>query len=129
MSVKLYFESCKKCRRAGSTTAEGKCYHCGADYTKELGMLQPDPKVMTPEQQAMQTRRLFLEEQIQTTQRYLFDLVCECNHFIVKREDSAVCDVCGSNLGWYCPVNPEGYCEYEGRSGDCKFCGIPSERK
>jgi hypothetical protein len=37
MGVQLYFESCKQCHRAGRTTPNGRCYHCGADYRDELG--------------------------------------------------------------------------------------------
>lgn len=106
---------------------------------------------MTPEQIAMQTRRLFLEEQVWISERYLCDLKRECKEHVVIRGrvlfspakgkvvnthegycgdgGSTSCAVCGEDLGWFCPANPKGYCEYEGRSEDCKFCGIPSERK
>lgn len=109
---------------------------------------------MTPEQQDMQTRRLFLEEQIWTNQKYLGDLKRECEeHVVIKgrimysparskvvntmegRDDkwndgcySASCAVCGEDFGWYCPVNPKKYCEYD-RSGDCIYCHAPEERK
>lgn len=144
MGVKLYFEDCKKCKRAGSTTPEGKCYHCGADYSEELGMKKVN--VLTPEQIATQARRLFLEEQTFTFQKYLWDLKRECTEHVVMQGrilfspakgkvvttnpgEFCTCAVCGEDLGWMCPVNPKGYCEYEDRNEDCKFCGIPSERK
>lgn len=154
--IRLFFDSCKKCKRNGSTTAEGKCYYCGADYTKELGMPQPDPAVMTPEQIAMQVRRLFLEEQIWQNQKYLAAITRECKeHFIIKgriyycpakiavvnsmegRYDkwndgdfSASCAVCGEDFGWWCPKSPTHYCEYdENNIYGCKYCGQPDERK
>jgi hypothetical protein len=110
---------------------------------------------MTPEQQAMQTRRLFLEEQVWTNEKYLSDLKRGCKEHVIIRGRiifspakgkvvntheglpenwndgcySVSCAVCGQDFGWHCPVNPKGYCEYKGRSGDCIFCGISSERK
>ena len=40
---------------------------------------------MTPEQQALQTRRLFLEEQIWTNHQYIWDIKKECKeHVVVK---------------------------------------------
>ena len=155
MSVRLFFESCKKCKRAGSTNDKGKCYHCGADYTKELGMPQPDPEVMTPEQIATQTRRLFLEEQMWTAQLHIGDIKRACKHFIVKgrvmyspakgkvvnthegKDDnwndgcfSASCAICGEDFGWWCPKSPTHYCEYdETDTYGCKWCHEPDERK
>ena len=152
MSVRFYFESCKKCKRAGSTTDGGKCYHCGADYTKELGMPHPAPEAMTPEQIATQTRRLFLEEMICLNQKYLWDIKKECKeHVVVKGRIlfspaknkvvnthegwvsdccSASCAICGEDFGWWCPKSPTHYCEYdESDTYGCKWCHEPDERK
>ena len=107
---------------------------------------------MTPEQIAKQTHRLFLEEQIVTTQKYLWDLKKECKeHVIVKgrilfspakngvvntHENhvgdcySASCAVCGEDFGWWCPKSPTHYCEYdETDTYGCKWCHEPDERK
>lgn len=109
---------------------------------------------LTIEQQVTQNRRLFLEEQIWTNERYLADLKRECREHVITRGRilfspakgkvvntheglpsnwndgcwSVSCAICGKDFGWACPVNPKGYCEYD-HSEDCKFCGISSERK
>lgn len=43
---------------------------------------------------------------------------------------TAVCEVCGDRVGWYCTVNPNHYCEYNNGDEDyCDHCGEPEERK
>ena len=45
------------------------------------------------------------------------------------------CRFCGIGLGWACPKNPNGYCEYSQESDNaqdweiCIHCGHPEERK
>lgn len=45
------------------------------------------------------------------------------------------CKFCGKHLGWKCPDNPNGYCEYSQESDNpqdwetCIHCGNPEERK
>jgi hypothetical protein len=45
----------------------------------------------------------------------------------------AFCQGCGVHLGWYCPVSPERYCEYDDNEDpchdDCLHCHQPDERK
>ena len=42
----------------------------------------------------------------------------------------ARCEVCGLGLGWYCPENPNHYCEYNNGDDDqCDHCGEPEERR
>jgi hypothetical protein len=101
---------------------------------------------MTPKQKEMQTRRLFLEEQIWTNQKYLGDLMRECKeHVVIKgkimyspaqdkvvntmagRENDtccgASCAVCGQEFEWWCPKSPTHYCEYdETNAYGCKWC-------
>ena len=111
---------------------------------------------MTPKQQKLQNRRLELEEELWKIQRQLFDISAACAEHVVidgrvlysptketvvnthegLPEDwndgcySVSCAVCGKQLGWHCPVNPKGYCEYDEENGeDCIHCHIPQERK
>lgn len=64
----------------------------------------------------------------------------ERNHFphigVSTYSDSSVdCKFCGHSLGWKCPDNPNGYCEYSQESDNqqdwetCIHCGNPEERK
>lgn len=74
----------------------------------------------------------------------------ECKHEYVIETDyeSAVCEICGKDLGWWCPESPNHVCEYYGnhRGGrlennywnfegkwydedDCIYCHQPYERK
>jgi DNA-directed RNA polymerase subunit RPC12/RpoP len=57
-----------------------------------------------------------------------------CTHTIVKKYGSAVCDICGKEMGWYCPDSPDHICDYEQEDGEydedsCRYCGHPDERK
>lgn len=111
---------------------------------------------LTPEQKLLQARRLHLEEQMWTAQMYLGEVKWECKEHVVipgrilwspakqkvvnthenhnPKDDcySVSCAVCGEGLGWYCPVNPKGYCEYgkdDHCNDDCIHCHQPDERK
>ena len=111
---------------------------------------------MTTEQIAIQTRRLFLEEQIWTSQRYIYDLKRECKeHVVIKGRVlyspalgkvvntmevipgdsnygcySASCAICGEDFGWWCPKSPTHYCAYDhSDTYGCKWCHEPKERK
>jgi hypothetical protein len=64
----------------------------------------------------------------------------EHNHFphvgVETYSSSTVeCKFCGEALGWKCPDNPNGYCEYSQESDNqqdwetCIHCGNPEERK
>lgn len=77
--------------------------------------------------------------------------MCEHKYVLqVGDEDcsSAICSVCGKDLGWWCPDSPNNVCEYYGnhRGGrligrqweftgewtdedDCIYCHQPEERK
>ncbi|MGX1195744.1 hypothetical protein [Metabacillus sp. SLBN-84] len=65
----------------------------------------------------------------------LQQLLDSCEHeTVVKLScDSAQCDICQENLGWYCPDprNPVRTCEYDWDENgeDCIYCGAPEERK
>lgn len=52
-----------------------------------------------------------------------------CEHHIVRDEDSAVCQICGEDFGWWCPESPDHKCEYPDGEEVCRFCGQPDERK
>ena len=109
---------------------------------------------MTHEQEKLQARRLFLEEQMFLARKEQWEIAAVCTEHVViaghilfsprtgevinthdkhKSDDdcySVSCAVCGKDFGWYCPVNPKGYCEYtENSHGNCIHCHIPEERK
>ncbi len=86
----------------------------------------------------------------------LAELECTCPHEIVRRCNSAICNICGQDFGWWCKVSPDHVCHYytstyEGKScvlliddtyygftpekdpeyqteDECLFCGQPKER-
>ena len=58
----------------------------------------------------------------------LHDVRKDCKHVAVKLGDSAVCDICGDQLGWWCPKGERHYCDYP-FSDKCVWCGAPEERK
>ena len=104
---------------------------------------------MTSDEQAIQYRRLFLEELICSSQRELDDIKRNCKHTVIihgrimysPRQhkvveiecDLACCALCGKDFGWWCPENPSHYCEYEDgksfHSYECKWCRQPVQRK
>ena len=42
---------------------------------------------------------------------------------------SAVCEICGEDLGWWCEKSPIKVCVFDGNSEYCIYCGGPQERK
>lgn len=73
------------------------------------------------------------EEMIATANDY-HELLNKCEHSIVKRNESAICEVCNKNFGWWCPDSPGHMCDYSDGSDmnfseNCLFCGQPDERK
>ena len=59
----------------------------------------------------------------------LIDLVQNCPHEIIRSHDSAICRICDTDFGWWCPKSPDHLCEYEKGSEWCIWCGEPTERK
>jgi hypothetical protein len=67
----------------------------------------------------------------------LRDFQKNCQHVISEeakqKAQSAICTLCGKDLGWACAASPVGYCEYEDEenyiSENCKYCGEYEERK
>lgn len=74
----------------------------------------------------------------------------ECKHeYVIETGyESAVCEICGKDLGWWCPESPNHVCEYYGvhrgwyhtnhtgirppewyNEDDCIYCHQPEERK
>ena len=46
------------------------------------------------------------------------------------RCDTAHCEGCGLDMGWYCPTSSDHCCHYDNGNFDCcDFCGMPDERK
>ena len=104
---------------------------------------------MTPEQIRIQAKRFLFEEQMWTANQRLGEISRACtDHVVIKgrilwspRQQKVVntpvnddccgasCAICGGDLGWYCPVNPKGYCEYNNDSENCIFCHQPDGRK
>jgi hypothetical protein len=103
-----------------------------------------------------QTRRLEIERQYWEFARQMGDAKHGCQHTnlgkgrliwspakqrIVQTHEEArckdddccsiYCQDCDTEMGWFCPVNPKGYCEYdwEKTGENCIFCHIPEERK
>lgn len=79
-----------------------------------------------------------LRRKLQPLESDLGVLNRECHtagHFAVREKPfypgddclSAKCEVCGSDLGWWCPKSPTHQCKYE-RSEYCIHCGQPEER-
>lgn len=100
---------------------------------------------LNPEQVKLQTRIKRLTDYHKFVEDLLREAASRCSHVIIDDKLSgfedepgvAVCTICQKYFGWYCPDSPDHQCHYdhidtEGRfyiSGDCKFCGDPSERK
>ena len=62
---------------------------------------------------------MMLKESLKTKNSELYKLIDECPHTLNKfnkeAEDdctSAVCEICGSLFGWYCPKSPDHACHY-----------------
>lgn len=57
-------------------------------------------------------------------------------HMVGKKDltsEGAVCEKCQADLGWWCPINPKHYCEYNEEEDPCRdfciHCDNPEERK
>lgn len=55
---------------------------------------------------------------------------CEKEGHIVLKTPAggAMCRICSSHLGWFCPVSPDHLCHYLKGSNYCSFCGQSDER-
>ena len=112
---------------------------------------------LTEQQKAMQKRRLDAEEAYWKAQKMQWDAKNGCTEHVLQRGRtiyspgkekvintheglpdkwnggcySMFCAICDKEFGWYCPVNPKQYCEYDyqKRGENCIHCGVPSERK
>jgi len=42
---------------------------------------------------------------------------------------SAICLVCGTDFGWWCPESPDHICHYSRSEDECDYCHMPMERK
>lgn len=59
---------------------------------------------------------------------------CECRVMEQTPGGKAKCAVCGEYYGWWCPDDPSNVCDYEHEDGsydedNCRYCGMPDERK
>lgn len=70
-----------------------------------------------------------IREQIRALYMEQAKLVLDCQHVIIESHDSAHCDICGKDFGWWCPDSTTHICQYEDDSECCIFCGQPDERK
>ncbi len=55
-------------------------------------------------------------------------------HDIVQVDESAYCDICEEDFGWWCPDSIDHVCEYRQEDGsynydNCIHCHQPEERK
>jgi hypothetical protein len=100
-------------------------------------------KVQYPPIKWLQEKKEYIVEEINTLHRKhgvyqtTLNAICKKKGHIVKKRitekgyetGGCFCSVCGENLGWYCPKNPKQYCEYDGKTEECIYCGEPEERK
>jgi hypothetical protein len=112
---------------------------------------------LTPEQELMQLRRLAAEQAYWLAQKQQWDAKNGCKEHVLQRGRtiyspgkekvvntheglpdnwndgcfSVHCAICDKDFGWYCPVNPKHYCEYDYKKNgeNCIHCHVPSERK
>lgn len=81
----------------------------------------------------VRNRIKFLNVEIGNLYSELHRLQHDCQHVISEeakqKSSGAYCTLCGKDLGWACLNSPVGYCEYDGHSEYCKYCGDPDERK
>jgi hypothetical protein len=84
---------------------------------------------MNRQQKAYAKKIDLLRRYINDNQQILHRLIRKCQHLIVRRIDSAICDICGTNFGWYCEKSPTKYCDYKAGSEFCIHCKISDERK
>lgn len=110
---------------------------------------------MTKEQEMLKVEIAAIKEQVRRAEIRLGQLTKRCTHLIEESPaHAAVCSICGSRFGWWCPKSPDHACHYhtedghkmvrliDGRSAEladdtegqesddwCLFCGDPEERK
>ena len=123
---------CESCNSKLTKVRNGK-----AAELNKINVITEAKTVMTPEQRKFLVK--YYEAAIDRQEnhhkalfRILVVLKDECNHeAVVKvRDDVAVCDTCGTNLGWWCNDSPAHFCQYDDEHGkDCIYCGLPIERK
>ena len=75
-----------------------------------------------------------LQKKLWAVQKKIRDFRRACQHKVARYDENvyhANCEECGEDLGWSCPKNPKGFCEYDfPKSGEeCIHCGEPEERK
>jgi hypothetical protein len=94
-----------------------------------------------------------IESQIAALNRKAYELCQQAGHNIEKLYESAYCECCDRDFGWYCPNSPDKTCHYSTERGkvslitgdwidmpvghdtmyesedSCIYCGEPSERK
>jgi hypothetical protein len=70
---------------------------------------------------------------IQWHERSAANLRRECDHAETHGTTLGICAGCGKDMGWRCPRNARGFCEYDDdrdpAHDSCLFCGDPEERK
>jgi hypothetical protein len=82
---------------------------------------------LTPDER--RTEIAALRAKIEVMQMEAAELAMDCPHNIVQNGDSAECDICGDDFGWWCPTSPDHRCDYPDGSEYCRHCGEPDERK
>lgn len=51
---------------------------------------------------------------VAAAEHQLHALLDACKHVsVIKRHDSAYCQVCRYDFGWWCPISPDHACHYE----------------
>jgi hypothetical protein len=88
-----------------------------------------DPKKLHPAIKVLQGCLKHLREAISLAGSEMSSFKRECEHHIVRDRDSARCQICGDDFGWWCPKSPNHQCDYPEGEEQCRFCGEPDERK
>lgn len=86
-------------------------------------------RILTPEQLRLQADISVAAAIKEHADRRYYDLVRSCkDHLYTNEYDSAICCICGSDGGWWCPDSETHTCDYT--DGEfCIHCGAPDERK
>lgn len=91
---------------------------------------------------------------LSAAKQQVVELEGRCPHAIIQTGESAKCDVCDHDFGWYCQLSPDHTCHYFTEDGGvvrlitgqtvtcpdghdpefethdrCMYCGNPQERK
>lgn len=57
-------------------------------------------------------------------------LMAACtSHVLIEKNESAVCAICRTHCGWYCPSKLTHLCMYTESEDWCDHCHSPEERK